>query len=67
MSQLTDKDHENLAAMSAVFRNKADSHRTVIPNRGLARRYEDFAKTLDNVRALLGGGRADTVEEGEQK
>lgn len=53
MTTLTKKDRDNLAAVSALLENKAQSYATAIPNKALAKRFGDWAATLAKARELL--------------
>lgn len=54
MTTLTKEDKENLAAVSALLLNKAQSFETAVPNRALAKRFRNLAESLRGGRRRRG-------------
>lgn len=63
MTNWTQKDRDNMAALVAVHANKAQSYETSCYDRMRAKRQREFVTTLEKARAIVG---ANAEKEGAQ-
>lgn len=56
---LTKKDIEALSGLVLLHKQKVMDYTKAVPNKGMARRHNEFVETLTKVRAIADGNRPD--------